>query len=151
MRASLAGAESERDRLKDAAQAAGAATGAGSAAQNRVNDLAGALDSQKQINARALAEVEVLTQQIEALRRQLGAVQAALDISRKNDQVSQEKLADLGQRPLNVCAGAARPAGALALPFLTSSAACARSSASGLDIRVVGDRFVFLVSEASSF
>src|SRR5580704_4622200 len=140
MRASLAGAESERDRLKDAAQAAGAATGAVSAAQSRVNDLAGALDSQKQINARALAEVEVLTQQIEALRRQLGAVQAALDISRKNDQASQEKLADLGQR-LNV-----------ALAQRVQELSRYRSDFFGRlrailgnrpDIRIVGDRFVF--------
>src|ERR1700722_19403945 len=140
MRASLAGAESERDRLKDAAQAPGAATGAASAAQNRVNDLAGALDSQKQINARALAEVEVLTQQIEALRRQLGAVQAALDISQKNDQASQEKIADLGQR-LNV-----------ALAQRVQELSRYRSDFFGRlrailgerpDIRIVGDRFVF--------
>src|SRR5215472_10271674 len=71
MRASLAGAESERDRLKSAAQAPGAA-GAIAEAQGRANELSGALDAQKQISARAAAQVELLNQQIEALRRQLG-------------------------------------------------------------------------------
>jgi chemotaxis protein MotB len=101
LRASLAGAENERNRLQNEAQQAGVASGAASAAQNKANELSGALDSQKQISARALAQVEVLGQQIEALRRQLAAVQAALDASEKNGQAAQEKIADLGQR-LNV-------------------------------------------------
>ncbi|HEY1543352.1 MAG TPA: peptidoglycan -binding protein [Xanthobacteraceae bacterium] len=140
MRANLAGAESERDRLKSAAQAAGAASSAASEAQSKASNLTGALDSQKEISSRALAQVEVLSQQIEALRRQLSAVQSALDASEKNNQSSQEKIADLGQR-LNV-----------ALAQRVQELSRYRSDFFGRlrailgdrpDIRIVGDRFVF--------
>jgi len=140
LRASLAGAEGERDRLRSAAQQAGAASGAASAAQSKATELAGALDSQKQISARALAQVEVLSQQIEALRRQLGAVQAALEASEQKDRASQERIADLGSR-LNV-----------ALAQRVQELSRYRSDFFGRlrailgerpDIRIVGDRFVF--------
>jgi len=140
MRASLAGAENERDRLRSAAQQAGVASGAASEAQSKANELAGALDSQKAISTRALAQVEVLSQQIEALRRQLSAVQAALDVSEKKDRASQEKIADLGSR-LNV-----------ALAQRVQELSRYRSDFFGRlrqilgerpDIRIVGDRFVF--------
>jgi chemotaxis protein MotB len=140
MRASLAGAENERDRLRTAAQQAGVASGAASAAQSKVNDLTSTLDSQKQVSARALAQVEVLSQQIEALRRQLAAIQQALDASEQKDHAAQEKIADLGQR-LNV-----------ALAQRVQELSRYRSDFFGRlrtilgdrpDIRIVGDRFVF--------
>src|SRR6516162_2250969 len=68
LRATLTTAESERDRLKGAADSAGAAEG-------KVSELAGQLEGEKKISARALAQVEVLNQQIAALRRQLGALE----------------------------------------------------------------------------
>ena len=92
MRASLATAEDERDRLKSAAQA----PAAGGDAQAKVGELTGELAEEKRLSARAAAQVEVLSQQIEALRRQLTALQSALDASQKKDQDSQEKIADLG-------------------------------------------------------
>jgi len=140
MRASLAGAENERDRLRSAAQAANPDAGAAAAAQSRIGDLGTALDSQKQISARALAQVEVLSQQIEALRRQLAAVQVALDSSEKTGQAAQEKIGELGQR-LNV-----------ALAQRVQELSRYRSDFFGRlrailgerpDIQVVGDRFVF--------
>ena len=140
MRASLAVAENERDRLKSAAEAAGAGAGGAAEAQAKANELSTALDSQKQLNARALAQVEILNQQIDALRRQLSALQQALDVSEKKDQVSQEKISDLGQR-LNV-----------ALAQRVQELSRYRSDFFGRlrailgerpDIRIVGDRFVF--------
>jgi chemotaxis protein MotB len=140
VRANLAVAENERDKLKGAAEAAKAGAGGTAEAQARAGELSTALDSQKQINARALAQVEVLNQQIEALRRQLSAVQQALDVSEKKDQTSQEKIADLGQR-LNI-----------ALAQRVQELSRYRSDFFGRlrailgerpDIRVVGDRFVF--------
>ena len=140
MRASLAVAENERDRLKSAAEAAGAGAGGAAEAQAKANELSTALDSQKQLNARALAQVEILNQQINALRRQLSALQQALDVSEKKDQVSQEKISDLGQR-LNV-----------ALAQRVQELSRYRSDFFGRlrailgerpDIRIVGDRFVF--------
>jgi chemotaxis protein MotB len=140
MRANLAGAESERDRLKSAADAAAAGAGGAAEAQARANALGTDLDSEKQISARARAQVQLLNQQIDALRRQLGALQQALDASEKKDQASQEKLADLGQR-LNV-----------ALAQRVQELSRYRSDFFGRlrailgdrpDIRIVGDRFVF--------
>jgi hypothetical protein len=74
MRASLAGVEAERDRLR-----AGADAGLGIAsaqsqlaeAQGKITTLSGSLDTEKSVSARALAQVEILNQQIAALRRQL--------------------------------------------------------------------------------
>jgi chemotaxis protein MotB len=133
LRASLAGAESERDRLK------GIAEGVGSS-QGKVGELSGALEEEKRVSTRALAQVELLNQQIAALRRQLAAVEEALDVSEKRDKESQSRIADLGQR-LNV-----------ALAQRVQELSRYRSDFFGrlreilgnrADIRVVGDRFVF--------
>ncbi len=139
LQASLATAEGERDRLKSAAEAPGAAAGAAEA-QSRASELSTALDSQKRVSAHALAQVEVLNQQIDALRHQLSALQQALDASEQKGQQAQEKIADLGQR-LNV-----------ALAQRVQELSRYRSDFFGRlrailgdrpDIRIVGDRFVF--------
>ena len=139
MRASLATTETERDRLKGAAEGPGGA-GAAAEAQARASELSGALDAEKQLSARSRAQIEVLNQQIEALRRQLGALQQALDASEKKGRDSQEKIADLGAR-LNV-----------ALAQRVQELSRYRSDFFGRlrailgerpDIRIVGDRFVF--------
>src|SRR5262245_37542886 len=138
MRASLAGAESERDKLKSAAEAASAGAGSAAEAQARASTLAGALDSGKVLSAKARAKVELVNQQIDALRRQLTALQQALEATEKKDQASQEKIADLGQR-LNV-----------ALAQRVQELSRYRSDFFGRlrailgdrpDIRIVGDRF----------
>ena len=135
-RSSLAATESERDRLKGLAEGAGNAA----AAQGRAGELAAKLDLEKQGVARALAQVELLNQQIAALRRQLGALEAALESSEKRDRESQTRIADLGQR-LN-----------LALAQRVQELQRYRSDFFGRlrtvlgnrpDVRVVGDRFVF--------
>jgi chemotaxis protein MotB len=144
LRASLSGTESERDRLKAVAEGAGA--GANSAqnaiaeSQSRVTTLTGALDAEKSVSARALAQVELLNQQIAALRGQLAALEQTLDVSEKKERESQTRIADLGQR-LNV-----------ALAQRVQELSRYRSDFFGKlreilgnrpDIRVVGDRFVF--------
>lgn len=135
-RSNLATAESERDRLRGIAEGAGNAA----AAQGKANELASQLDLEKQSVARALAQVEILNQQIVALRRQLGAIEAALESSEKRDRDSQTRIADLGQR-LN-----------LALAQRVQELQRYRSDFFGRlrtvlgnrpDIRIVGDRFVF--------
>jgi chemotaxis protein MotB len=98
MRAGLASAEAERDRVKGLYDGL---AGAGSDAAGRAGELNKALDSEKQLSSRALAQVEVLNQQIAALRRQLAALEEALDASEKRDKESQGRIVDLGQR-LNV-------------------------------------------------
>src|SRR3954469_15173628 len=133
LRANLALAEGERDRLKSANE--GLASGG-----SKASELAGQLDTQKSLTSRALAQVEVLNQQIAALRRQLGALETALEASESKDKESQARLADLGQR-LNI-----------ALAQRVQELSRYRSDFFGRlrtilgnrpDVRIVGDRFVF--------
>jgi chemotaxis protein MotB len=136
LNANLRATESERDRYKGLYE-----SGPGSLdVQGKVTELSGALDAEKRISGRALAQVEVLNQQIAALRRQLSALQDALDASVQKDKEAQVQLSDLGQR-LNV-----------ALAQRVQELSRYRSDFFGRlrtilgdrpDIRVVGDRFVF--------
>jgi chemotaxis protein MotB len=109
-------------------------------AEAKTSALSGQLDQQKQITNEALAKVEILNQQLAALRLQLAALQEALDASEAKDRESQVKIADLGQR-LNV-----------ALAKKVQELARYRSDFFGklrevlgarADFQVVGDRFVF--------
>jgi chemotaxis protein MotB len=137
LRAGLASAQAERDRVKGLYEGL---AGAGNDAAGRANELNRALDSEKQVSSRALAQIEVLNQQISALRRQLAALEEALEASEKRDKESQGRIADLGQR-LNV-----------ALAQRVQELSRYRSEFFGRlrailgnrpDIRIVGDRFVF--------
>src|SRR5271155_2488366 len=137
LKAGLASAEGERDRIKGLYDGL---AGAGNDAAGRANELNKALDSEKNVSARALAQIEVLNQQISALRRQLAALEEALDASEKRDKESQGRITDLGQR-LNV-----------ALAQRVQELSKYRSEFFGRlrailgnrpDIHVVGDRFVF--------
>jgi chemotaxis protein MotB len=109
-------------------------------AESRAVQLTGELDQQKQITNEALAKVEILNQQLAALRLQIAALQEALDASEAKDRESQVKIADLGQR-LNV-----------ALAKKVQELARYRSDFFGQlrevlgarpDFQIVGDRFVF--------
>jgi chemotaxis protein MotB len=133
LRASLATTEGERDRYK------GMYEGLGGNQQGQISDLTGKLDAEKQVSLRALAQVEVLNQQLAALRRQLGAIEQALEAAEKKDRESQSRIEQLGQR-LNV-----------ALAQRVQELQRYRSDFFGRlreilgnrpEIRVVGDRFV---------
>ncbi|MFN0264636.1 peptidoglycan -binding protein [Tepidamorphus sp. 3E244] len=134
---SLAAAEGESDRL---AGLLDERAGAGSDANATIDKLREAVAGEKEVSQRAMAQVELLNQQIAALRRQLGALEAALEASEQRDRESQSKIANLGKR-LNV-----------ALAQRVQELARYRSDFFGRlreilsqrsDIRVVGDRFVF--------
>ena len=136
LRASLASAEGERDRLRGAAEGARN----GEAGKAEIGKLNGQLDIEKEATARAVAQVEILNQQISALRRQIAALEEALGASEQKEKQSQLRIADLGQR-LN-----------LALAQRVQELSRYRSDFFGKlreilgnrpDIRVVGDRFVF--------
>jgi len=137
LQSSLADTESERSRLQSLLESG---TGEADAANKVVGELSTNLDSEKQISQRALAQVELLNQQISALRKQIGALEIALEASENRDQESQTKIADLGRR-LNV-----------ALAQRVQELNRYRSDFFGRlreilsdrsDIRIVGDRFVF--------
>ncbi len=136
LRATLSGAEGERDKYKGLYEGAGAGA---EAAQGKISALSDELTGQKKISARALAQVEVLNQQIAALRRQLAAIETALDASEQKNKESQSRITELGQR-LN-----------LALAQKVQELTKYRSDFFGKlrqilgnrpDVRVVGDRFV---------
>lgn len=137
LQSSLASAESQRDRLQGLLDTQ---SGAASEAGGRIADLENSLTEERRVSQRALLQVELLNQQIAALRRQLASLEAALEASEKRDEESQVKIADLGRR-LNV-----------ALAQRVQELSRYRSDFFGRlreilsrrsDIRVVGDRFVF--------
>lgn len=133
LQASLRGAEAERGRLQSQVdEGAGREATAGAAEE--------AVAAERRATTRALSQVDILTQQIAALRRQLAGLEDALQASESRDRESQARLADLGSR-LNV-----------ALAQRVQELARYRSDFFGRlrqvlgsrpDIRVVGDRFVF--------
>jgi chemotaxis protein MotB len=137
LQSSLSVIQAERDRLRSEA-----ASGADRARQEggRVAELTGQLDRERELTGRALSQVELLNQQIAALRRQIAALEDALNASEARDRESQTKIADLGSR-LNV-----------ALAQRVQELNRYRSDFFGRlrqiladrpDVRVVGDRFVF--------
>lgn len=136
LQANLSSAEGERDRLQGLLDAEGEQAGT---AAGRASALETELLTEQQVSQRALAQVELLNQQIAALRRQIGALGDALDASEGRDRESQTRIADLGRR-LNV-----------ALAQRVQELSRYRSDFFGRlreilagrsDIEVVGDRFV---------
>jgi len=137
LRASLATAEGERDRMKGLYEGLASS---GNDAQGRANELSKALESEKGVSARAMAQIEVLNQQISALRRQLAALEEALDASEKRDKESQNRITDLGQR-LNVAlAQRVQELSKYSSEFFGRLRSILGNRP---DIRIVGDRFVF--------
>lgn len=137
LRASLAAAEADRDKLKTQAEGAGAGA---SAAQGQITELSQQVEAEKRVSGRALNQLELLNQQILALRRQLAALEEALDVSEKKDKDAQVRIADLGQR-LNVAmAQRVQELTRYRSEFFGRLRAIL---ANRPEIRVVGDRFVF--------
>ncbi|WP_376986000.1 peptidoglycan -binding protein [Bosea sp. R86505] len=134
LQSSLTREQAERSRIQDmlAAQPGNQAAQLGEAQK--------ALDAERQLSARAQATVELVNQQILAMRRQLAALEEALSASEAKDKEAQARISELGSR-LNV-----------ALAQRVQELARYRSDFFGRlrqvlgtrpDIRVVGDRFVF--------
>ncbi|MBZ0217930.1 MAG: peptidoglycan -binding protein [Fimbriimonadaceae bacterium] len=134
---SLSASQSRNETLQGLLESNNAEEGA---AETRISGLTIELDEEKRTSTAALARVELLNQQIAALRRQLGSLEAALDATEQRDRDSQTRIADLGRR-LNI-----------ALAQRVQELARYRSDFFGrlrsilsqrADIEIVGDRFVF--------
>ncbi|MHA1165056.1 MAG: peptidoglycan -binding protein [Alphaproteobacteria bacterium] len=106
----------------------------------RAGSLASEIEEQESLSAQALAQVELLNQQLAALRRQIAALEEALDASETRDKQNQSQISDLGRR-LN-----------LALARKVQELARYRSDFFGRlrsilgereDVHIQGDRFVF--------
>lgn len=109
-------------------------------AEGRVAALIEEADAQKAVSREALAKVDLLNQQMLALRRQIAALNEALGASEKKDQASQDRIKDLGQR-LN--AALARQVQELQRYRSDFFGRLRDLLKDRKDIRVVGDRFVF--------
>jgi chemotaxis protein MotB len=133
LRASLRTAEAERNKLRGDSTIAGEAKG-------QIESLANDLEAEKKLSQQQISQISLLNQQLAALRRQIGALEAALEASEKRDKESQTKISDLGSR-LNI-----------ALAQRVQELNRYRSDFFGRlreilgnrpEIRIVGDRFVF--------
>lgn len=137
MQASLSESESERSRLQELLASG---SGASAAAEARIGTLTETLDAEKKVSQRALNQVDLLNQQIAALRTQLGALEDALEVSENKDRETQAKIADLGRR-LNVAlAQRVQELNRYRSDFFGRLREILSSRE---DVRVVGDRFVF--------
>ena len=137
LQASLDTAESDKTRLQ---QLLDSGSGKGAEIDAKLGEATRNLDAERQISQRALSQVELLNQQLAALRKQIGALEEALNASEQRDRESGTKIADLGKR-LNV-----------ALAQRVQELNRYRSDFFGRlreilsdreNIRIVGDRFVF--------
>jgi chemotaxis protein MotB len=133
LKATLAATEAEKKRLN------GLLT-AGTSTDTRVAAATKELDDQKGLTAQALAQVELLNQQILALRKQLAALENSLGDTDKRDKQAQSQIADLGQR-LNVAL--AKRVQELSQYRSSFFGELKRSLGERDDVQVVGDRFVF--------
>jgi chemotaxis protein MotB len=137
LQASLSSAESERSRLE---QLLNDGAGASQSANDQISSLNQDLDEEKKVSQRALSQVNLLNQQISAMRRQLAALEDALEISEKKDDEAQVKIADLGRR-LNVAlAQRVQELNRYRSDFFGRLRAILSDRE---NIRIVGDRFVF--------
>jgi chemotaxis protein MotB len=136
LRSSLAAAQNDRDKYKGLFEGAAAAE---VTAESKLNELSGQLEGEKENSNKAFGQIDLLNQQIAALRQQLAALATALDVSEKKNRDSDERISELGQR-LNV-----------ALVQHLQELSSYRSDFFGKlrevlgnrpDIRIVGDRFV---------
>ncbi|MGB3720038.1 MAG: peptidoglycan -binding protein [Proteobacteria bacterium] len=108
--------------------------------QARISALTSDLEEQTKISNEALAKVDLLNQQLLALRRQIAALNEALEASERKDQEAQDRIKDLGQR-LN--AALARQVQELQRYRSDFFGRLRELLKDRKDIRVVGDRFVF--------
>ncbi|MDX5365645.1 MAG: peptidoglycan -binding protein [Alphaproteobacteria bacterium] len=129
---SLAAASAEQSRL---AALADESAGAGS----RISELESALADEKQVSSEALAQVELLNQQISALRRQLATLEAALEAAEQRDREQQVQIADLGRRLNAALAQRVQELTRYRSEFFGRLRAILGDRQ---DIEIVGDRFV---------
>jgi chemotaxis protein MotB len=137
LQATLLDTEKENTRLSGML---GTASGETDSAEDRAAALGTKLDEQKNITNDALAKVELLNQQLAALRLQLAALNEALEASEAKDKEAQARIADLGQR-LNVAlARKVQELNEIRSDFFGK---LRKALGDRQDFKIVGDRFVF--------
>ena len=109
-------------------------------AQERVATLSGDLAKEKELSVETLSKVDLLNQQLLALRRQIAALNEALEASEKTDKDNQVVIKDMGSRLNAALAQQVQELKRYRSDFFGRLRA---ALADRKDIRVVGDRFVF--------
>ena len=137
MQATLSSLREENSKLSGSALSGDEAAKAAAA---RMSGLVTDLENQKKVSDEALAKVDLLNQQLLSLRRQIAALNEALQASEKKDAESQTRIKDLGAR-LN--AALARQVQELQRYRSDFFGRLRELLKNRKDIRVVGDRFVF--------
>lgn len=110
------------------------------AAEGKLSGLSDELKSQKNISDEALSKVDLLNQQLIALRRQIAALNDALDASEKKGVESDKTIKDLGARLNAALAQQVQELKRYRSDFFGRLRELLKDRK---DIRVVGDRFVF--------
>jgi chemotaxis protein MotB len=137
MRATLSSMKEENSKLSGFALTGDDKAKAMSA---QIGALTGDLDKEKALSAEAQAKVDILNQQLLALRRQMAALNEALEASERKDKDSQVVIKDMGAR-LN--AALARQVQELQRYRSDFFGRLRDLLKDRKDIRVAGDRFVF--------
>ncbi len=109
-------------------------------AESRVSALTKELEGQKEVSSEALAKVDLLNQQLLALRRQIAALNEALAAAEAKDKDSQARISDLGARLNVVLARQVQELQRYRSDFFGRLRELLRDRK---DIRIVGDRFIF--------
>ncbi|HUF45647.1 MAG TPA: peptidoglycan -binding protein [Aestuariivirgaceae bacterium] len=109
-------------------------------AGSHITGLESELDQERRISSDALAKVELLNQQLGALRRQIALLSDALEAAESRDRESKTQIADLGRRLNSALAQRVQELARFRSEFFgrLRSILSQRS-----DIHIVGDRFVF--------
>lgn len=112
----------------------------GSAANQTITGLQTALDKEKALTSEALSQVELLNQQIAAMRRQLAQLNSILTDAEIRNKSSEAQIADLGKRLNSALAQRVQELSRYRSEFFGRLRQILSQRS---DILVVGDRFVF--------
>jgi len=129
-----------QERLAEAARAQAEAQASISNLATQLSRREEELDDERRLSAQARAEVERLNQNIEALRRQMAALQDALDAADERDEKNKVVIAELGKRLNTALAGKVEELAGYRSEFFGRLRALLGAHP---DIVVQGDRFVF--------
>ena len=112
----------------------------GSAANQAISGLQTELDKEKALTSEALSQVELLNQQIAAMRRQLAQLNSILTDAENRNKSSEAQIADLGKRLNSALAQRVQELSRYRSEFFGRLRQILSQRS---DILVVGDRFVF--------
>ncbi|MFM1813410.1 MAG: hypothetical protein RLZ98_105 [Pseudomonadota bacterium] len=137
LQATLASLRAENTRLSGLALEGSSKS---QSTEARISALNAEIDKQKEISNEALAKVDLLNQQLLALRRQVAALNEALEASEKKDKESQVRIQNLGARLNAALARQVQELQRYRSDFFGRLRALLKDRK---DIRIVGDRFIF--------